>query len=57
MEKAEDRAMTLIAIGGDAATTTTLALAAGWPNRLANESDHLADDSAHLAGDRAGARP
>jgi hypothetical protein len=46
--------MTLIAIGGDAATTTTLALAAGWPNLLAREPDHLADDSAHPAGDRAG---
>ena len=28
--------MALLAIGGDAATTTSLALAAGWPNRVAD---------------------
>ena len=37
--------MTIIAIGGDAATTTTLALAAGWPDRVTSGFEHLADDS------------
>lgn len=32
--------MTIIAIGGDAATTTTLALAAGWPDRSDDDSDN-----------------
>lgn len=39
--------MPLIAVGGDAATTTTLALAAGWPDRQVNEFEHLADDTPH----------
>lgn len=39
--------MPLIAVGGDAATTTTLALAAGWPDRQVNEFEHLADHAVH----------
>lgn len=41
--------MPLIAIGGDAATTTTLALAAAWPDRPTDEFEDLADPSADLS--------
>ena len=54
MGKAEDRTVPLIAIGGDAATTTTLALAAGWPDRPGAGFEHLADGSTHPDGDRTG---
>ncbi len=43
--------MPLIAVGGDAATTTTLALAAGWPEHSSDAADEHADPDQRSGSD------